>query len=77
MTTTEECYVCGRPVRVDRPHWMMHVVDVPADADLGWFPVGPECRRQVDEWETLSDRPALPGARGILACVAVERWEGR
>jgi len=52
-------------VRVDRPHWIMHVVDVPADVDLGWFPVGPECRRRVGE----SDGP--------LSYVAVERREGR
>jgi len=65
MNKLEECFVCERPVRVDRPHWMMHVVDEPAGTDLGWFPVGPECRRLVGE----SDGP--------LAYVAVERWEGR
>ena len=56
----EPCYLCGRPVRVDRPHHRIEVVDGGvrcavevsegdlADAGyMGTYPVGPKCKAQI------------------------------
>lgn len=68
----EPCFVCGRMVRDDKYDgcWFVHQtvmggilrVDVEAmeNDDMGWFPLGPECQKQVPKgfkmkWITQRD----------------------
>jgi hypothetical protein len=60
--TTEPCQLCGKPVNVKRPHYMIRVLT----DDLGWFPIGPECRKAVFP-HTVRDG---------LVYGNVERWPG-
>jgi hypothetical protein len=41
------CAVCGR--RLDNPTWWVHDWDPPDGIDMGWFPVGSECKRTAIE----------------------------
>jgi hypothetical protein len=56
----EPCYLCGRPVQVDRPHHRIEIVDGGShcaieltDEDrkdrgyMGTYPVGPKCRARI------------------------------
>jgi len=50
----EPCFFCEKPVRIDRPYWVVHItldeVIVPKDYDgedsHGGFAIGPECRKR-------------------------------
>ena len=60
----EECQLCGRPVRLDRPHWrIIHdpscsymvarsafdAAPEKAKQAMGTYVVGPHCRKRIDK----------------------------
>ena len=57
--TTEPCTICEKPVSLTRPHWMVEILT----DNLGWHPVGPECRKNL-----------AGTTQGIIQYGAVERW---
>lgn len=50
----EPCFCCGKPVRVDRPHWRVHILtslevvpfDLDSDESQGTFAIGASCRKK-------------------------------
>lgn len=57
-----ECQICGKPVNTKRAHWMVELLT----DNLGWFPVGPECRKT-----------AANSTHNGLQYGRVERWEAQ